>query len=62
MKIKVEEMLENKKTVNTNMTETGNNSKAIVNINPKEKCNTVVNRALESVYGHCQKSPDRSGR
>ena len=41
------------KTVNKSLTPTGNNSVAKVTINPKEKCNTVVNMALPHVYGSC---------
>lgn len=41
------------KTVNKSLTPVGNNSVAKVTINPKEKCNTVVNMALPSVYGSC---------
>jgi hypothetical protein len=41
------------KTVNKSLTPVGNNSVAKVTINPKEKCNTIVNIALPSVYGSC---------
>lgn len=47
------EMAEQKKSVNQSLTPVGNNSVAKVYINPKEKCNTVVNIALPSVYGSC---------
>ena len=47
------EMAEQKKSVNQSLTPVGNNSVAKVYINPKEKCNTVVNMALPSVYGSC---------
>lgn len=40
-------------TVNKSLTAVGNNSVAKVTINPKEKCNPVVNMALPKVYGTC---------
>ena len=46
-------MAEQKKSVNQSLTPVGNNSVAKVYINPQEKCNTVVNMALPSVYGNC---------
>lgn len=46
-------MAEKKKSVNQSLTPVGNNSVAKVYLNPKEKCNTVVNMALDRVYGSC---------
>lgn len=46
-------MAEQKKSVNQSLTPVGNNSVAKVYVNPPEKCNTVVNMALDSVYGNC---------
>lgn len=46
-------MAEQKKSVNQSLTLVGNNSVAKVYVNPQEKCNTVVNMALNNVYGSC---------
>lgn len=46
-------MAENKKSVNQSLTPVGNNSVAKIYVNPKEKCNKVVNMALPSVYVNC---------
>jgi hypothetical protein len=46
-------MAEQKKSVNQSLTPVGNNSVAKVYVNPQEKCNTVVNMALNNVYGSC---------
>lgn len=46
-------MTDNKKSVNQSLTPTGNNSVAKVYINPKEKCNKLVNIASPRIYGHC---------
>lgn len=40
-------------SVNKFLTPIGNNSVAKVIVNPKEKCNPVVNMALAHVYGNC---------
>lgn len=56
MKIKISSgntMAEQKKSVNQSLTPVGNNSVAKVYVNPQEKCNTVVNMALDHVYGSC---------
>lgn len=46
-------MAEKKKSVNQSLTPVGNNSVAKVYVNPQERCNTVVNMAIDSVYGSC---------
>jgi hypothetical protein len=46
-------MAEQKNSVNQSLTPVGNNSVAKVYVNPQEKCNTVVNMALDHVYGSC---------
>lgn len=40
-------------SINKYLTPTGNNSVAKVTINPKEKCNPLVNMASAHVYGNC---------
>lgn len=46
-------MSEHIKSVNQSLTPVGNNSVAKVYVNPQEKCNTIVNMASTTAYGHC---------